>query len=79
MGASVLLFDFHQIVSLYAFDYDSDFDSVASENQPLKGLLQLVPFLQVYLPRMLFLHYSPNTERASWFNYIYKERIKCYS
>ena len=28
-------FDFHLIVSLYASDYDSDSDSVASENQPL--------------------------------------------
>ena len=28
-------FDFHQIVSFHAADYDSDYDSVASENQPL--------------------------------------------
>ena len=28
-------FDFHLIGSLYASDYDSDSDSVASENQPL--------------------------------------------
>ena len=27
-------FDFHKIVSLYASEYDSDYDSVASENQP---------------------------------------------
>ena len=29
-------FDFHVIVSLYLSDYDSDYDSVASENQPLE-------------------------------------------
>ena len=27
--------DFHYIVSLYASDYDSDFGSISSENQPL--------------------------------------------
>ena len=30
-------FDFHYIVSLYASDYDSDYDSVASENQPFNA------------------------------------------
>ena len=27
-------FDFHQTVSLYASDYNSNYDSVVSENQP---------------------------------------------
>ena len=31
-------FGFHYIVSLYSSDYDSDYDSVASENQPLGSL-----------------------------------------
>ena len=29
-------FDFHKTVSLYASDYDSDYDSIASENQCLR-------------------------------------------
>ena len=40
-------FDFHKIVSLYPSDCDSDYDSLASENQPLGAALcmALFPFL----------------------------------
>ena len=37
MDAVFFRFDFHWIVSLHTSDYDSDYDSFASQNQPSKA------------------------------------------
>ena len=43
-------FDFHLIVSLYPSDYDPDYDSVASENQPLQDRRTIVVIITEFLP-----------------------------
>ena len=40
---TTLIFDFHSVISaLYAFAYDSDSDSVVSENHPLHTLICVI-------------------------------------